>query len=262
MSLSSLVGRSNKTTPDLSLAPVAVGNITNTGQSVTLDVTNAQSVVVGIDGTFAGVNVIFEAQLAGGTTWYNVTGGRSNANTAEANSGVLGAAPAYTWEFSTSGYASFRVRSTAWTSGTAVVRIAPSAGSGEPVPVIPTHAVTQSGAFTMTPLAPNQYLVVTAASTNAAVVKATAGSLFELSISNPTATAISVKLYSKATAPTVGTDVPVLTITVAAGATSVFEFGATGKRFAAGIGIAATALPVATDTGVAVAGVQIHGSYV
>jgi hypothetical protein len=94
------------------------------------------------------------------------------------------------------------------------------------------------------------------------VVKSTAGNLFEIEISNPTATAISVKLYNKATAPTVGTDVPIVTDTVAAGATVQRVYGNIGKRFLTGIGIAATALPAATDTGVAVAGVQIHGTFI
>lgn len=53
-----------------------------------------------------------------------------------------------------------------------------------------------------------------------------------------------------------------MTIPVAAGATVAFEFGNLGKRFATGIALAATAAAAATDTAVAVAGVQIHGTYV
>jgi hypothetical protein len=115
---------------------------------------------------------------------------------------------------------------------------------------------------TATPAAPTSYNVVTAASTNAASVKGSAGTLFEITVSNPTATAIYVKLFNKASAPTVGTDVPVLTIPVAAGTTVPIQFGALGKRFATGIAIAATAAAAATDTAVAVAGVQINASYV
>ena len=90
--------------------------------------------------------------------------------------------------------------------------------------------------------------------------------MYELTISNPTATAAYIKLYNKATAPTVGTDVPVLTIAIPATAAGVgeksFNFGAVGKRFATGIGIAVTAAAAATDTGVAVAGVQINATYI
>lgn len=113
-----------------------------------------------------------------------------------------------------------------------------------------------------TPYSTSNYNVVSAASTNAASVKSSAASLFEITVSNPTATAIYVKLYNKASAPTVGTDVPVLTIPVAAGATVPMSFGSQGKRFATGIAIAATAAAVATDTAVAVAGVQINASYI
>lgn len=106
------------------------------------------------------------------------------------------------------------------------------------------------------------YNVVTAASTNAAVVKGSAGALYELTVSNVTATPVFVKFYNKATAPTVGTDVPVLTVPVAANATESIQFGTVGKHFATGIGIAATAGAAATDTAVAVAGVQINATYI
>lgn len=114
---------------------------------------------------------------------------------------------------------------------------------------------------TTVPTTGGSYNVVSAASTNAASVKSSAGNLYEITVSNPTATPIYVKLYNKASAPTVGTDVPVLTIPVAAGATVALQFGSSGKRFTTGIAIAATAAAAATDTAAAVAGVQINASY-
>lgn len=105
------------------------------------------------------------------------------------------------------------------------------------------------------------YSLTSAASTNAAAIKTSAGNLFELTVSNPTATPIYVKFFNKASAPTVG-DVPILTIPVAATSTVVYEFGAWGKRFATGIAIAATGGILATDTANAVAGAQISASYV
>ena len=103
--------------------------------------------------------------------------------------------------------------------------------------------------------------MVSTASTNASNQKSSAGNLFELSVSNPTATAAAVKLYNKATAPTVGTDVPILTIPIAAGAMVSLSFGELGKRFATGISMAITAAIAATDTASSVAGVQVHGTY-
>ena len=65
----------------------------------------------------------------------------------------------------------------------------------------------------------------------------------------------------KATLPTVGTDVPVLTIPVAAGVTTALAFGAIGKRLSAGIGIAVTANGAATDTTAVGAGAQISATF-
>lgn len=137
-----------------------------------------------------------------------------------------------------------------------------------PVQVLsaPTTAVsgslTSAGTTTNTPATPTNYNVVTAASTNAAFIKASAGTLYELTISNVTATASYIKIYNKASAPTVGTDVPVLTIPAPANSTVSMEFGALGKRLGTGIAIAATAAIAATDTAVTVAGIQINASYI
>src|SRR5574343_280551 len=55
-----------------------------------------------------------------------------------------------------------------------------------------------------------------AATTNATAVKTSSGNLYAISISNAAASPRFVKLYNKNAAPTVGTDVPVLVIPVAA----------------------------------------------
>jgi len=131
---------------------------------------------------------------------------------------------------------------------------------GVPVNIV-SGGITTVTANEGTPVSGTQYNVVTAASTNGALIKSTAGNFMEISISNLTAATIYVKLYNKATAPTVGTDVPVLTIPVSAGAFSAFQFGRFGKRFPTGIGIAVTGAAAATDTTVIAAGAQINGTY-
>lgn len=60
-----------------------------------------------------------------------------------------------------------------------------------------------------------------AASTNATVAKAKAGHLFSVMGQNANAAVRYLKIYDKATAPTVGTDVPKLTIAI--GASGVFS---------------------------------------
>lgn len=259
-------GRLKVESAPAALAPTT-GNIASAAAQVALDTSQVSNVVAYCKGVFAGVNATFEASIDSTNgvdgTWFGVQAVRSNSNVIEATTGVLGAAPAYAWEVSVNGYKWFRVRATAWTSGTQNWVLYPAPYATEPAPAVPTHPVTGSGNFNMLPAAgQTAYSLTTAATTNAAVIKATAGQLWELTAFNPTATAGYLKLYDKATAPTVGTDVPKVTIPVPAGAFASIPCGAAGKRFAAGIGIAVTAAAAATDTGVTVAGIQIHGTFV
>lgn len=253
------------------------GNLVTVGQQVAVDVTDASNVMVHVKNTgtaamSAGV-LTFEGSVDStdgvNGTWFGLQAARSNANTVELASPALslavGAGYGNAWELSINAVRWFRVRlSTAVTTNSiATVTVIRGTYATEPVPVIQTHAVTGSGTFTTTPqTGGSQYSLTTAATTNAALIKSSAGCLYELSIANPTATAAYVKLYNKATAPVPGTDIPILTIAIPAGAEKILEFGALGKRFATGLGIAVTAAAAATDTGVTVAGIQIHGTYI
>lgn len=102
--------------------------------------------------------------------------------------------------------------------------------------------------------------LTTTASTNAANIRNAKAVLGEVTISNVTATACYVKFYNKSSSPTVGTDIPVLTIPVPANTTVNMAFGL-GKAFSTGLSIAVTAGAAATDTANAVAGVQISATY-
>lgn len=104
------------------------------------------------------------------------------------------------------------------------------------------------------------YSLTTTASTNAANIRNAKAVLGEVTISNVTATACYVKFYNKSSSPTVGTDIPVLTIPVPANTTVNMAFGL-GKVFSTGLSIAVTAGAAATDTANAVAGVQISATY-
>ena len=112
-----------------------------------------------------------------------------------------------------------------------------------------------------TPAVASSSNIVTAATTNATLIKSTGASLYASVFSNTTAATIYVKYYNKATAPTVGTDIPLITVPVPAGATVQMEFGRLGCRFALGLGIAVTANMIATDTTAVTAGAQIFTSY-
>ena len=85
----------------------------------------------------------------------------------------------------------------------------------------------------------------------------TACTVYELTVANLTGAAIAVKLYNRSTAPQVGTDVPLLTFVVDANSTPPpFQFGALGKRFGTGLGIAITGAAAATDATAVAAGAQ------
>jgi hypothetical protein len=90
--------------------------------------------------------------------------------------------------------------------------------------------------------------IMSAANTNATSVKAAPGTLYGIHIGNTAAAAKYLKLYNKAGAPTVGTDVPVLTIPIPAGGVRDINFGDIGLAFSLGIAYAITGAVADTDT--------------
>jgi hypothetical protein len=89
---------------------------------------------------------------------------------------------------------------------------------------------------------------LSAASTNATSVKASAGQVFGYYLFNANAATRYLKLYNKASSPTVGTDTPVATIPIPAGAAANVEF-TNGVGFATGIALALTTGVADSDTG-------------
>lgn len=266
-------GRLKVASKPASYAPT-VGNVTSATSTVFINTSRFSNLMVHCKGTFAGVNVTFEGSLdsTNGTdgTWFGVQAIRSNANTIETTTGVLGAAPAYAWELSVNALAYFRVRATAWTSGTQVWTMIPGTYATEPIPGAQTSgtqpvsgSLTTAGTTTNTPATPTASNVNSAATTNPTVVKGSAGTLYNIGASNIGAAAAFIKLYNKATAPTVGTDVPLLTLSVPAGGNVDFDLGPMGHRFGTGIGLAITNLAADTDTtAVAAAQVKVLTSFI
>jgi hypothetical protein len=100
------------------------------------------------------------------------------------------------------------------------------------------------------------YKLISTASTNANNVKSSAGNLYSIVAIGLTTNVRYLKLYNKATAPSVGTDVPVMTIPVptnsqGAGISIPFSIGV---NFTLGIGVALTSGSADNDTGVIGAG--------
>lgn len=95
------------------------------------------------------------------------------------------------------------------------------------------------------------YRRISTADTNAAVVKNTAGTLAGWHITNTNAAVRYLKIYDKATTPTVGSDTPKLTLAIPG---SVYGAGSTVTlpkhvAFTNGIGIALTTAATDADTG-------------
>lgn len=241
-------------------------NFSANGQTLELDVANLSTVRFEFSGTY-NFSAVFESLGIDETTWFPMQVVQVDAATVVTTHSTANSTRAY--EASCHSVRKVRVRLTAFTSaGTHAVGISASTAEIEPSGSMQiAGTATISGSVTNTPLAGTQYSLTTAATTNGALVITATKALDELTISNPTATAAFVKLYNKATAPTVGTDVPVMTIPIAATGDAngrdqkSFNFGTLGKRFSLGIGIAVTANAVATDTTATVAGIQVHGTY-
>ncbi|MES2630389.1 MAG: hypothetical protein V4611_00310 [Patescibacteria group bacterium] len=265
--------------------PTTTGPVNTVNAALTIDVRRASNVVFHVKNTgsvsmAAGI-FSFEGSLdsTNGTdgTWFGIQAVRSNANTVETTTGTLalavGAGLAYSWEASVNAYQYARVRCTTAVTASAIATWIGLRGSyaTEPIPAAQisgtqpvSGTLTSAGTTTATPATgtnTNIASLVTAATTNATLVKATAGTLYEVTFSNVTATPAFVKFYNKTTVPTVGTDIPVATFPVAANTTVTYEFGPLGKRFATGITLAVTGAAPATDTTAFVAGMQISGTY-
>lgn len=240
------------------------------GGTVEGDVSRASNVMALCSGTFSTINCTFEGSLeaSGDTNWFGIQAIRTNANTIETATGNLSAQPVYGWEMSVNALKRVRVRATARTSGTQAWRFVQGTYATEPIPgaqISGTQPVSGTVTATVTagtvnPVVPaTPYFVNSAANTNGALILTGTSGLQAFYATNEGASVAYVKLYNKATAPTVGTDVPEMTIPVPAAASGVpgvatIPMGFHGFRFALGLGIAITGAAIHTDTTAVAAG--------
>jgi len=283
------------TIKDAYLAP----NTTNWTSATTVGTTIAVSSLQAYDGV--GITISIPATITAGQgvfevydgiNWVSVKGGRLEAYTGD----VLINFATYagivkSWTFSTAPYAQFRIRLTVAIVGTGNVAIQTMASSAPIDPAITVGIDTStlgqqvSASSLSTVIASDQstipvkvigvatggatkFRIVSAATTNATSTKATAGVLKMLSLGNVNAAARFLKVYDKASAPTVGTDVPVWTImipanpTAALGAGREIPFPPEGIAFSNGIAFAITANYADSDTTAVAAGdVTLAGAY-
>jgi hypothetical protein len=244
------------------------GNITALNGSVTLTTQGTSGVAIDLRGTFV-ATVTFQGTIDG-TTFFNLqaTPVASSNNVAA----VTTAAAAGAWYVQSGGCVQVRAIATAFTSGTitATIRGVTSPGWVYSASVGATNAVTiSSGTVTtvttvgsQTPVVPTASFINSAATTNATAVKASAGTVWSIIVSNVNAAARYVKFYNLAVAPTVGTSVPVFTITISAGSTVQIDGGANGIRFGTGIALAITGAMADSDTtAVAASEIKVSTQY-
>lgn len=254
--------------------PTTSGALTTSGQTLSVNVTDASNVVLHVKNTgsvaMAAGAFVFEGSVdsTDGTdgTWFVVQAVRSDSNTIETgratSSLANGAGQLYAWELSVNAIRWFRIRCSTTLTTNAIATWTAVRGSyaTEPIPAMQTHAVT--GTVTANPPSGTALSVVTTASNNLSSQKASTGNLFEITASNPTATPAFLKLYNKASAPVVASDVPLVILPIPASGQISVEYGDIGKRFTVGIAVAVTGAIAVTDATNAVAGILISGTYI
>ena len=122
----------------------------------------------------------------------------------------------------------------------------------------PMH-LTAQGALWMTPTPTTNgglsfSRLLSAATTNATLVKSTAGNVYGIWISNTSASTRYLKLYNLTVAPTVGTSTPAMTIAIPAGFCGDLNVGTHGISFTTGISLAITGAYADADTTAIAAG--------
>ena len=108
------------------------------------------------------------------------------------------------------------------------------------------------------PSIPSMYFkLVSAATTNAKLIKSGLSYVSVIDIGNNSGTAIYVKFYDMATAPTVGTSVPVHTFYIPASSARTITFP-TCMEFAIGLAMAVTGASADADATAIAAGVIVN----
>lgn len=227
-------------------ATVATGSGTAAG-TIRVELPTNGTGVVGLN---AGSNIIGNVRID------QTTPGTTNAVVAASTAGVaqaFGATNSDTQSTSSTANHSLILARQQYYDGTQFVR-----ARGDTVGAYVQLKASTSGGATA-------FKRVSTADTNAAVIKGSAGQLCLASASNVNAAVRYLKLYNKATAPTVGTDVPVFTIAIpgatTGGLSPTFQ-PAVCVEFATGISMALTT--EATDagsTGVAASEIVVNVGY-
>lgn len=127
---------------------------------------------------------------------------------------------------------------------------------------IPVIASYGSGVWPVVNQTPTPYSLNSAATTNAVVARAIGATLWNLVAFNSGASTAYVKLYNSVAAPTVGTTVPIVVLSIPAGTTASLPASTCGYRFSSGIALSIQGGAADADaTAVAAGQVKVHLNY-
>lgn len=235
---------------DVAQSSAVTGTITANAQTITVATSAFNGAVFAWWGTFAGINLSFEACYEPSLTNWTAVGAVAiyggTPVTSVSNQSVMNAYNVYA-----PGAEGLRVRSTAYTSGTMNVRAIPVSMMQEVISSVAGGSMNVIGIVSNGTggLATVNRLLSAAASVNATVAKASAGRIYKILGYNAAASLRYLKLYNKATAPTVGTDTPVVTIPLSPSLGFNIDLGLYGEYFSAGISYGLTTGVADNDTG-------------
>ncbi|PKR87334.1 hypothetical protein CXZ10_20000 [Pleomorphomonas diazotrophica] len=249
---------------DIAQSGAVSGAIAAVGDTVGLALSAYNGAVFAWWGTFSGVGLAFEASYEPSlSTWVPISAVPAAGGSSQTTLSSQSAANAY--EVYAPGALAVRLRATALTAGPMNVRAIPVAMMQDVAPAVAggavdVNAISSSsnkliGDVSLSPratsagLATVARLVSAAASTNAGSVKASAGRLYKAHGYNAATAVRFLKLYNKASAPTVGTDVPVATIPLKPSDSFDLDLIPIGQYFSTGIAYALTTGAADADTG-------------
>lgn len=248
-------GRLITVQPDTSTAISIAANATSSGQITSL--TGAGAAWIQLTGTWTATAQV--QVTVDGSTWVNLTGSQSIITVstgAYVTSGNLTATGIYMVDIA--GASGVRVITTAYTSGTitGTVRVVSGVASAG----ITGSPVVSGTVYATLNITSVVYTLTTTASTNSNLAITGSKAFGTVALSNTSASAIYVKFYNKATAPTVGTDIPYMTIAVPANGFVNYDFSQ-AIRFNLGIGVGVTGAVADSDTTAVAAGCHVLLTY-
>jgi len=257
-----VVAMSNDDGSNIGTGPATMPSATTMQTAATA---NVNGTVLNVQGyVTAIINISSSPSMSGGTTvnfeistdgteWTSILahqiGSQGNQSTTTSSDGD--------YRINCAGFKSLRARISNYSAGTVTIKgyASPTAGHTTTVGVSGVSA-SSTGGYTPGKL-------ISAASTNGTNIKGSAGTIGYMTASNINASPRYLKIYDKATTPTVGTDTPIHTFLIpgnTAGAGTNIPVPPQGILCSSGIGIGITTGAADNDTG-AVAASDIIVNY-